>query len=166
MTKNLKVLLVEDELLIAENVKEMLEDQGHKVVDICTTVTQAAASFSKHNPDLVLLDIKLQGKGSGIELSEMIRKYSSVPIIFVTANSDEKTFQMAIQTSPYGYLTKPVNEKDLTVAVALAVNRHSDAQLRLELESIANNADQFIQLRELTESLIHDVINPLMSAQR
>jgi signal transduction histidine kinase len=163
---NLKILIVEDELLLAANMEEILQENGHTVVQICPTVGKAALAFAKYSPDLVLLDIRLQGNESGIDLSERLRKYSSVPIVFVTANSDEKTLQSALKTNPYGYLIKPVNEKDLITTISIAINRHSVEQERLELENRVNSAARSIELGELTGSLIHDVINPLMSVQR
>ncbi len=166
MDKKLKILIVEDELLIAANMEEILAAHGHTVVEICPTAGKAVIAYTKHNPDLMLLDIKLQDNGSGIELSEKLRKYSSIPIIFVTANSDEKTLQSALKTNPYGYLIKPVNEKDLLMAISIAVNRSYVEQQRLEFESRIASTAQSIELGELTRSLIHDVINPLISMQQ
>jgi CheY-like chemotaxis protein len=115
-----KIMIVEDELLIAENIKRALLKDKY---DICAMVMSAEESLElarKDNPDLVIMDIMLSGEMTGIEAAQIMYKELRTPIIFLTAYADEKTLEGAFEANPYGYLVKPVREKDIRTAVKMA----------------------------------------------
>lgn len=130
-----KILIVEDELIIAENIKVMLNSLGYLVPNIIVSGEEAVDKVGKTNPDLVLMDIKLKGKIDGIETAKQIRADCDIPIIFLTAFSDEATLQKAKITKPFGYIIKPFNKRELQANIEMAFYRHKiERQLRSYVE--------------------------------
>lgn len=107
--ENLNVLLVEDEAIIALDMKGILQKSGYRVCDVVSTGETALKALESKNPDLVLMDIRLAGKMDGLETSRRIRKNSDVPIIFVTAYMDNETRKQAEILKPSGFIGKPIN---------------------------------------------------------
>ncbi len=143
-----KVLIVEDEGLVALTIKKELERMGYDVVDIFASGEEALEGIEAANPDLVLMDIKLQGKIDGIETANEISKQYDIPFIYLTAHSEEETLRRAKKTEPYGYLLKPVNEKELHIAVEIALYKHNlDFKLR-------ESEEQYRLLAENMEDVI------------
>lgn len=117
---NIKVLVVEDSALIAEDIAMKLGRHHFDVVEICDKGEDALEFLKKNTPDLVLLDIRLAGALDGISTGFMIRKSYAIPIIYLSDLSDRDTLNRAKQTRPENYLTKPFNEADLVRAIDLA----------------------------------------------
>ena len=107
-----KILIVEDEQIFAHDIKDVIEEKGYEVCSIATSGDEALEDIEKYKPDMLLIDIKLTGKMDGIELSEKINKTNPIPIIYITAYSDKKTIDIAMQTKPIAYLIKPILEKE------------------------------------------------------
>lgn len=120
-----RILVVEDEAIIAEGLRLRLTDLGFEVVGIAATGEDAVRQATAAPPDLVLMDIRLNGDMDGIAAGRQIRAASDTPIVYLTANSDRPTVERAIGTSPFGYLSKPVRDETLrtTIQVALHKNR-------------------------------------------
>lgn len=112
-----KILIVEDEVLIAEFVKEMLEDEGFKLIKMANDREEALMLFRSFVPEIILMDINIDGRDSGIELA--MAKNPEAQVIFLTAQSDAATIQKALATKPQGYLTKPIRKPDLMAAITL-----------------------------------------------
>lgn len=121
MEKSVKILLVEDELIIADYMQDCLTSFGYTVVDTCINYNEAVKALAAKNPDIVLLDITLKGDKSGIDLAGYINASSKVPFVFITSHSDKSTIDKAKQTLPYAYLIKPFNESDLYAAIETAL---------------------------------------------
>lgn len=119
-----KILLIEDEVIVGSDIKQVLEYRGYIVSDVIPTGEKALKEIENFKPDLALLDIKLAGEIDGIETADKIRKKHDVPIVYLTALGDEKTFQRARQTEPFGYIYKPAEEKDLVATVETALYKH------------------------------------------
>jgi PAS domain S-box-containing protein len=122
--QQVRVLLVEDESIVAEDIQERLTHMGSEVVGIASSGEQAAEYADKLRPDLVLMDIRLQGRVDGIEAAAMIRRKLSIPVIFLTAHSDDVTLERAKRTEPNGFLLKPFEERDLRVNIEMALYKH------------------------------------------
>lgn len=120
-----KILIIEDEAIIAEEIKTILEGLGHKVVGIIMNGDRALSLIPSIEADLVLLDIQIRGTVSGIDLAHFIRKTHQIPFVFLTAFSDADTLAMVKETLPYGYIVKPFDETDLKVAIELALYKFS-----------------------------------------
>lgn len=120
-----KVLIVEDEVLTAIYVKEILERQSYEVVEILKSGEKIIKTISEKNPNVVLMDINLKGESSGIELTKLIKKRYDIPVIYMTCYSDDSTVDEAKTTNPDGYINKPLREDDLLVSIKLALHKYN-----------------------------------------
>lgn len=118
---NIKILVVEDELIIAEDIKNMLTEMGHQVIGIASDITEAKEILMQDEPDIALLDIHLRGSDDGITLAEFIRRKLDIPIIFITSYSDKMTVERAKQVMPEGYIVKPFEKADLFTSIEIAL---------------------------------------------
>lgn len=120
-----KILIVEDQFIEANNLRKVLEGAGYAVCPVARSFEEAVKILRSELPDLVLLDIFLKGDRTGIDLAPIIREHK-IPFIYLSANSDERTFRLAKQTSPYGFLVKPFREKDVLAMLDIATNLHAE----------------------------------------
>lgn len=121
----LKILIVEDELLIAKPLKILLEELGYVVTGVCNNAKSALEEIAQNTPDLALLDIQLKGEETGIWLADKINTTFHFPYIFLTSFNDTETIAEATETSPYGYLIKPVEKQDLFAAIEVAMKKYA-----------------------------------------
>jgi len=127
-----RILIVEDEALIALDLERRLLRMGYEVVGIGDNRDEAVALFVEHQPEIILMDISIRGPVDGIETARAITQLGDVPIIFLTAYADDDTVRRAAEISPYGYLLKPFDERTLSATLSVAFERHaSDTGLRL-----------------------------------
>ncbi|MEA1984154.1 MAG: response regulator [Euryarchaeota archaeon] len=119
-----RILIVEDEAIVAMVVKKRLTNMGYIVSGVASTGKDAITKVEGTFPDLVLMDIMLKGDMDGIEAATEIRKRFSVPVVYLTAYSDEATLERAKLTEPYGYILKPFTEHDLSTNIEIAVHKH------------------------------------------
>jgi|GEM_PF-840489 len=117
---NIKVLIVEDQLLIAEDIAERLKKHSLEVAGICTSGEEAIKVVQTEKPDLILMDIELSDAMDGISTAQVILQQQFIPIIYLSNYMDQKTVERAKKTQPASYLTKPFNEADLIRAIDLA----------------------------------------------
>ena len=147
----IKVLIAEDETLVARDTENMLLNFGYEVLGIAGSGEKAVSLAGDLSPDLVLMDIHLKGTMDGVEAARRIRDVYGIPVIFVTAHADEDTLQRAKQAGPIGYFLKPFNEKELRMTVETAVFkwemdrelRKREAQYRTLVESLREGIVQF-----------------------
>lgn len=126
-----KVLVVEDEKIIARDIESTLKRIGHESAGSVAKGEDAVALANEMNPDLILMDITLKGEMDGIEAAKIINETLGIPIIYITAHQDEDTIEKTKATNPYGYITKPLDDRDLGTAINSAVYRR-DVELRLK----------------------------------
>ncbi|OXB03740.1 sigma 54-interacting response regulator [Flavobacterium pectinovorum] len=119
MAKQLKILIVEDQFVEANHLRLMLKKAGHSVIGMARSVPDAKYYIAEQRPELVLLDIFLSGKETGIDLAEIL-KNENIPFIYLSANSNEEVLSKAKLTHPQGFLVKPFREKDLLVTIEIA----------------------------------------------
>jgi diguanylate cyclase (GGDEF)-like protein/PAS domain S-box-containing protein len=119
-----RILIVEDEAIVAEDIKDILEELGYNVPAIVDSGELAVAKAAEFKPSLVLMDIRLKGKMDGVQAAQEIWNRHKVPVIYLTANSDNHTFARAKETAPFGYITKPFKEKELHTAVEIGLHRY------------------------------------------
>lgn len=146
---NAKVLIVEDEALIAEQLKRRLIKLGYQVSDVVASAEEALLSLRASSVDVVLMDIVIKGSLDGIDAAAMVQREFKLPVIFLTAYADDKTLQRAELTRAYGYLVKPVHERELNAMIRIVLNRH--ARDRELLDTIAN-VEQLGQTLGITAS--------------
>jgi PAS domain S-box-containing protein len=131
MTEKIRILIVEDEALVAEDLKEMLEGFGYEVPGIADTGEMAIALAGEHNPDIILMDISLAGATDGITAGGEIRSRWGIPIIYVTAFATHVIIERAKKTRPSGYILKPFNERQIQTAIEIALyNSQLEQQLK------------------------------------
>ncbi|MDG1213501.1 MAG: response regulator transcription factor [Flavobacteriaceae bacterium] len=121
MPNDLEILLVEDNLVVVDNVVRMLSKLGYDKVESVTDYNAAVKILSLKKTHLVLIDILLSGKETGIELGGYIRENRNIPFIFITSNSDRHTVAEAKKVTPNGYLVKPFEKEDLFTAIEIAL---------------------------------------------
>ncbi len=124
MSDKRKILIVEDEIVVGVDVKKKLEKFGYSVPAVVTTGKMALRKTKESKPDLVLMDIVLKGQMNGIDTAEQIRKRFHIPVVYLTAYTDVKTFKKAKKTEPYGYILKPFNDKELHSVVEIAIYKN------------------------------------------
>jgi signal transduction histidine kinase/CheY-like chemotaxis protein len=128
---NKKILIVEDELLVAEDIAFRLKSLGYLITDLVISGEEALRAIRKEQPDLILMDIMLKGGLDGIQTHELINKEYKIPLVYLTSYSDEKTFSRAKLTQPFGYIIKPFEERELHTVIEVALYKHS-MEMRLE----------------------------------
>lgn len=121
---NAKLLIVEDEEIVAFDIESTLKSLGYQVLAVVSSGEEAIASAAQLHPDLVLMDIMLKGRTNGIEAAKEIRNLFNIPIVYLTAYADISTLQRAKMTEPFGYLLKPFEEKELQTTIEIALSRH------------------------------------------
>jgi PAS domain S-box-containing protein len=130
-----RVLVVEDESIIALDLQRGLGALGYDVVAVAATAEDAIARASTLHPDVVLMDIQLRGPSDGVEAADEIRRRLGVPVIFLTAYADPATLARARITGPFGYLLKPFEERELHIVIEMALERHAMERKLRESES-------------------------------
>ncbi len=162
----IKVLVVEDEFIVAADLKARLNKMGYKVIGTAASGLEAIEKVWRESPDIVLMDIVLKGDMDGIATAEAIKQGYNIPIIFLTAYADQNTFSKAKLTEPFGYICKPFQEKNLKMAIEVALQRHS-IETQQQQDLIAAQQSQYESLHKLdyqTEEVsrtIHELRTPL-----
>jgi len=119
-----RILIVEDETIVAMTLEDALHGMGYSVAGTVSTADDAIRMAGEVRPDLILMDIRIQGEKDGIAAAEEINGLYHIPIVYLTAHSDEKTLERAMKTQPYGYLTKPFRDRELYSTIEIALYKH------------------------------------------
>lgn len=117
-------MIVEDEAIVSMEIKRVIERIGYEVSAVVTNYKDAIQSVKRNKPDLILMDINLNSYKDGIETVQEIKMTHDIPVIYLTADSDSKTIERAIQTDPVGYLQKPFKREDLNSTIALGLYKN------------------------------------------
>ena len=141
-----KTLVVEDERIVAEDIRRCLQNLGYTVSAIASSGEEAVQNAEEICPDLVLMDIVLKGKMDGIEAAEQIHSRFGIPVVYLTAYADEKILERAKITEPFGYILKPIDERELRTTIEMALYKHkmekkveeSERRLSTTLKSIGD----------------------------
>ena len=128
MYKNNTILIVEDEMIIAANISLQLTHLGYEVIGIIPRAEEVLPYIRQHVPDILLMDINLKGELNGIEVVQTVQQEFKIPVIYLTANSDEVHFNKAKATNPYAFISKPFKKLDLQRAIELTVGLIQEEQ--------------------------------------
>lgn len=161
MQSQLKILIVEDEMLIAANIAIQLETLGYEVAGIIPRGEEAIKTVQNEKPDLVLMDINLKGELDGIETATKMQQIAEIPIIYLTANADDAHFDRAKVTNPYAFISKPFKKLDLQRAIELASVRilHEKNEPKTEPSSLKLEDRIFVKQNDLMcKILIADIL--------
>ncbi len=129
----IKVLIIEDNPITAQDLSEIISDQGMTVCAIAKTKAEAKEAMKRTEPDILLVDINLKDGEDGVDFVEEVSIVNRTPVIYLTANSDKATVDRAFKTKPASFLTKPYDDKDVLIAIELAFNNHCNSVLVSEL---------------------------------
>jgi PAS domain S-box-containing protein len=131
MIRGTRILIVEDEGIVAEDIQEILENLGSSVTGIASSGEEAVGMASETRPDLVLMDIMLGSDMDGVEAAQEIYDSLNIPVVYLTAYADENTLQRAKMTGAFGYILKPFEERDLRSTIEVALHKHgTESELR------------------------------------
>ena len=122
--KNIKVVIVEDEPLIAEDLRFLLNSINYTVIGVAQSSLKAMDIIRTRKPDIVLLDISIKGDKDGVDIAHMLNEQYKIPFIYLTSYADQETIDRAKLTMPYGYIIKPFDERDLLSSIEMALYRH------------------------------------------
>ncbi len=140
--KTLQILVVEDEVVIARDIEECLENLGYSVTDIASSGMEAINKATQSRPDLVLMDIRIEGELDGIQAAAHIWGSLRIPVVYLTGFSDKNTLERAKITHPFGYILKPVEEQELYVAIETAMHQHQANRGDSGPRTVANESPQ------------------------
>lgn len=130
MAEPIKILIVEDEMIIAANISLQLSSLGYEVTGIIPRGEEALTNIKQNQPDILLMDISLKGELDGIETVKIMQNDYDIPVIYLTANADDANFNRAKSTNPYAFISKPFKKLDLQRAIELTINQiecHKDS---------------------------------------
>ena len=147
--KEIKIGVVEDEMIIAKSIVSTLLALQYKVIEPAANYKEAIAMIDAAQPDLLLLDINLGGQKDGVDVAMYARENCALPIIFLTANSDKETIQRAKIAKPDAYLVKPFNKEDLYASIEIAINNFQDnkrAELNQSPTILVKNGHDFVSV--------------------
>lgn len=145
-----RVLIVEDEKIIALDLQRRLERFGYTICETCSEGVDAIEKAKLHKPDIILMDIMLNGPMDGIEAAKIIKQDQRIPVVFLTAYVDDRTLERAKTAEPYGYILKPFKERELYTAIDIALYKF--------------NSEQFIKKQErLFSAILHSVNDGLIA---
>lgn len=156
-----RILIVEDERIVAGDLRSRLRRMGYEVVAIASTGTDAVRLADQHQPDLVLMDIRLEGTMDGIQAADTIRRIHNIPVIYLSAYADQSTVERAKVTEPFGYLLKPFEDSELRTAIEMAVYKRGMEAERRALEAQLLQSQKMESIGTLVVGLAHNLNNIL-----
>lgn len=155
---NTKILIVEDERIVGEDIKKTLENVGYAVSGIVTSGENAIKSVQDNMPDLVLMDIWLQGDMDGIEAAKQIHDHYNIPIVFLTSCGDTETLNRVKQIELFGYVSKPFEQRELVTNIKMALCQHWIDKKCAKIE------EDFMQRFDKSRSMLESTVSTLASA--
>ncbi len=166
---DIKILIVEDEAIVAEDLASHIERLGYIISDVVDSGEEAIAAATTTRPDLVLMDIRLSGEIDGTEATRQIYNTLGIPIVYLTAYADEQTLSRIKSTNPYGYIQKPFSTPELRAAIEIALTRHqTEMQVQQKLADVRQSQATARSDRELRSQYLslasRELQNPLMAA--
>jgi two-component system, response regulator PdtaR len=150
------ILVVEDEGIVAQEIKSRLEKSGYTVCAVAHDGETAVAQAEKMRPDLVLMDIRLKGGMDGIEAAGQIRERFNLPVVYLTAYTDPATLERAKVMEPFGYVVKPFETRSLMVSIEIALHRHRSESERIYREKLQ-------AVLETAGAICHELNQPMMA---
>jgi len=162
-----RILIVEDENIVALDIEMRLTSLGYQVVETAATGEVAIRHALELQPDLILMDINLRGEMDGVDTAHEIQKHQNIPIVFLTAYADDATFQHAVTSKPFGYVLKPFDERELQMNIEVALYRHKmekklqkvadeNERLHKEVKTHATELENRVALRTTQLAHAHD----------
>lgn len=157
-----RILIVEDDMIIAANISLQLCKLGYEVTGIETKAEEAIHHALETKPDMILMDIQLKGQSNGIDAAKAIRKYLDIPVIYLTANVDDSTFEKAKETHPYAFIAKPFTNLNLERTIALVEEMVKEKREHVSVEdAFVDSQEDRIFIRnqnKLVKVMLEDIL--------
>ena len=150
------ILVVEDEGIVAQEIKSRLEKNGYTVCAVAHDGETAVAQAERQHPDLVLMDIRLKGEMDGIQTATVIRDRFDIPVVYLTAYTDPATMERIKAMEPFGYVVKPFDSRSLMVSIEIALHRHRSESERIYREKLQ-------AVLETAGAICHELNQPIMA---
>lgn len=144
-----RILVVEDEIIVADDIRRSLQNMGYEVTSIASSGEIAIKEAEEKTPDLVLMDIMLQGKMDGIEAARQIKSRFGIPVVYLTAYSDEQIMERAKITEPFGYLVKPFRDREVQINIEIALYKN-----KIERELKESREWFHVTLKSISDAVI------------
>ena len=151
------ILIVEDSLIIAMDIRNILEDDGYNVISNVVSVEQAVLFIEKNMPNLVLIDINLKKEKDGVNLGHYLQKKGDIPFIYITSCADKFTLERVKETYPHGFIVKPFKKIDIVTAVSLAFNNFKRNTVDVTGGTTIIDRDVPFILKEIVEYIEHNI---------
>jgi DNA-binding LytR/AlgR family response regulator len=163
MSDKTSILIVEDDMIIAANISLQLSKLGYEVTGIESRGKDALNHARENKPDIILMDIHLKGKIDGIETAKLIQRELDIPLIYLTANADDASFQRAKETHPFAFISKPFNKLNLERTIALVVEKikektPEDAVNRAVVEQTLSDRIFIRNQNKLVKIMLEDIL--------
>ena len=159
--KKIDILIVEDEMLIGANISMLLSELGYETAAILPSGEKALLYLQNDTPDIIIMDINLKGALDGIETVQQIQLNTDIPIIYLTANSDDAHFNRAKKTRPHAFISKPLRKLDLQRAIELTLSRMDEVTTEKEEDASSFLLEDRLFIRDnerMTKILIRDIL--------
>ncbi|MEM7373015.1 MAG: response regulator [Bacteroidota bacterium] len=161
----IRILIVEDDVIIAESIHDCLDSIDYEVSDIVYSKTAALSALRNNPPDMALLDINLQGGIEGIEIAKWINEHMQIPFIFLTSYANKSIIDQVKHTRPMGYIVKPFDEKDLFTTIEIAYYNYSQNRKNLSWNLKEFNGRIMNPLTEKEFEILQDLYKGLTNKQ-
>lgn len=157
-----RIMIVEDDMIIAANISLQLSNLGYEVTGIETRAEAAVLHALETKPDMILMDINLKGQSNGIDAAKAIQKYLDIPLIYLTANVDDSTFEKAKETHPFAFIAKPFTNLNLERTIALVEDKVKERRAKISIEnSFVESQEDRIFIRnqnKLIKVMLDDIL--------
>lgn len=158
-----KILIVEDEIVLAKDLKGIITAMGHEVIGEAVSGAEAIQKAQEHHPDLIMMDIKLAGDLDGIDTAAQIKGLYDVPIIYLSAYAEPQLLKRAKLTTPYGYILKPFEVRELQLGIEIALYKHQAEKEKAELEARLHQARKMEAIATFAGGILQEFNNLLMA---
>jgi len=159
-----QILIVEDEPIIANDIQQILRKKGYNVIGIAHDSETGLDMIHTRKPDLILLDVNIEGQRDGVQIAELVREKYKIPFIFLTSYSDESTLDRAKATNPLGYIVKPFDERTLLATIEVALhNFKAGNEISLDKCSVDKLCSSSLSDKEFV--ILEEVLKGLSSAK-
>lgn len=152
MDERVKILVVEDEILLSQDIEIRLSQMGYRVTGTAQSVEKALEVLELQQPDLAILDIMLKGEKDGIELGRIINENYGIPFIFLSSHADKHLVERAKEVLPYAYMLKPFNDREIQIAIELALTNFSNNTPEKDISAKHNFSDKDNQVLPVKDS--------------
>jgi DNA-binding LytR/AlgR family response regulator len=150
----IKILVVEDEIIIADNLCDVIEELGYEALEPALNYTEALEFIEEEKPDIAILDIQLGGKKTGIDLAKEIIKNHNFPYIFLTSNSDEATIKEVKALNPPAFLVKPFTKEELYASIEIVLHNFSEKNEIVNEENTSSKDSLFIKEKGVYKKIV------------